>query len=206
MPRRNRVRPTGELEAVTSRGLYWGNRGPLLNKAGKLARYSSGKNWIICMLEFHGRHRTQWQPGHLTELYFLDEATGLAAGHRPCGECRYHDYQAFKKAWQGAYPNALSDANSIDIQLHADRLAAPGVRRTYRAAPATLPFGTMVAIGAEPHLVTKSGLVAWSFDGYRAGNADSLPEQVEVITPHATVAVLAAGYQPAIHPSAEVFD
>lgn len=204
MPRQNRVRPTGELVAVSARGLYWGNRGPLLNKASELARYSSGKNWIICVLEFHGRHRTQWRPGHLTELYFLDEATGLAAGHRPCGECRHHDYQAFKTLWQVAHPAAASDAKSIDIRLHADRLAARGAQRTYYAPLAELPSGTMITIDSQPHLITESGLMAWSFDGYQASTVQPVAGPVEVITPRATVAVLAAGYRPAVHPSAGV--
>ncbi len=102
MPRQNRVTPYGELIAVPDRGLFWGNRGPLLDREGRLARYSRGRGWVICVLSFKGRHRQQWRPGHLTELYFLDEATGLAAGHRPCGECRYHEYQAFKQAWARA--------------------------------------------------------------------------------------------------------
>ena len=99
MPRQNRVTPYGELIAVPDRGMFWGNRGPLLDREGRLVRYSRGPAWVICVLSFKGRRRQQWTPGRLTELYFLDEATGLAAGHRPCGECRYREYQAFKHAW-----------------------------------------------------------------------------------------------------------
>src|SRR6516225_1457235 len=151
MPRQNRVTPYGELIAVPDRGTFWGNRGALLDREGRLARYSRGQAWAICVLSFKGRRRQQWRPGRLTELYFLDEATGLAAGHRPCGECRYRDYQAFKRTWAaalpgaspgalpGASPGALPGAREIDARLHADRLAAPGVRRTYRAPLAGLP-------------------------------------------------------------------
>ena len=102
MPRQNRVTPHGELLAVPDRGMFWGNRGPLLDREGRLARYSRGQAWAICVLSFKGRRWQQWRPGRLTELYFLDEATGLAAGHRPCGECRYREYQAFKRAWADA--------------------------------------------------------------------------------------------------------
>src|SRR5215471_10268630 len=125
MPRQNRVTPYGELIAVPDRGMFWGNRGPLLDREGQLARYSRGQAWAICVLSFKGRRRQQWRPGRLTELYFLDEATGLAAGHRPCGECRYRDYQAFKRAWGGGgVPNgAVPSAPEIDARLHADRLA-----------------------------------------------------------------------------------
>lgn len=85
MPRRNRVTPYGELIAVPDRGMSWGNRGVLVDGQGRLARYSRGQAWVTCVLSFKGRRRQQWSPGRLTELYFLDEATGLAAGHRPCG-------------------------------------------------------------------------------------------------------------------------
>ena len=192
MPRQNRVTPHGELIAVPDRGMFWGNRGPLLDREGRLARYSRGQAWVICVLSFKGRRRQQWTPGRLTELYFLDEATGLAAGHRPCGECRYRDYQAFKRAWgeAGGLPNGgLPGAPEIDARLHADRLAGSGVRRTYRAPLAALPSGTMAFKRA------------WGGGGGLPGGG--LPGgPVTVITPRATVAVLAAGYRPVLHPSA----
>jgi hypothetical protein len=119
MPRQNRVTPYGELIAVPDRGTFWGNRGALLDREGRLSRYSRGQAWVICVLSFKGRRRQQWMPGRLTELYFLDEATGLAAGHRPCGECRYRDYQAFKRAWSpdggspgGGLPGARAPAGN----------------------------------------------------------------------------------------------
>src|ERR1700761_3156066 len=158
MPRQNRVTPYGELIAVPDRGMFWGNRGPLLDRKGRLARYSRGQAWVICVLSFKGRRRQQWTPGRLTELYFLDEATGLAAGHRPCGECRYRDYQAFKHAWAsgvtaGGGRRTLPGAPEIDARLHESRLLRPGERRTYPAPAAGLPTGTMVEIGGEPWLV-----------------------------------------------------
>src|SRR5581483_10400918 len=116
--------------------------------------------------------RQQWRPGRLTELYFLDEATGLAAGHRPCGECRYQDYQAFKRAWARAFgpagvlagvpPDALPGAPEIDARLHESRLIRPGVRRTYQAPLAGLPSGAMVDIGGDPWLVRDGRLLAWT--------------------------------------------
>ena len=129
MPRQNRVTPDGTLIAVPDRGLFWGNRGSLHDPAGRLVRYSRGRAWAICVLEFKGRRRQLWAPGRLTELFFLDEATGLAAGHRPCGECRYRDYQAFKRAWAGAFGGGGPGVAEIDARLHADRLVRPGVRR-----------------------------------------------------------------------------
>jgi hypothetical protein len=204
MSRQNRVTPYGELIAVPDRGMFWGNRGALLDRGGQLARYSRGRAWVICVLSFKGRRRQQWTPGRLTELYFLDEAAGLAAGHRPCGECRYREYQAFKRTWAASVrPGAARPgAQEIDARLHADRLAGPGVRRTYRAPVAALPSGAMVDIGGVPWLVHHGRLLAWTPAGYRGQPVAAPAGPVTVITPRATVAVLAAGYQPVLHPSA----
>ena len=202
MPRQNRVTPSGELVAVPDRGLFWGNRGALLDSAGRLARYSRGRAWAICVLDFKGRRREQWTPGRLTELYFLDEATGLAAGHRPCGECRYRDYQAFKQSWAAAFGAGWPGVAEIDARLHKDRLVRPGVRRSYTAPLAELPDGVMVSIGGAPFLVHDGRLAAWTPGGYRDCRRAEGATPVAVITPRATVAVLSAGYRPVIHPSA----
>jgi hypothetical protein len=202
MPRQNRVTPRGELIAVPDRGMFWGNRGALHDPQGRLVRYSRGRAWAICVLEFKGRRRQQWAPGRLTELYFLDEATGLAAGHRPCGECRYRDYQAFKRAWAAAHGGEVPGVGVIDARLHADRLVEPGVRRSYLAPLAELPDGTMVDLGGTPWLVYGGGLLAWTPGGYRDHRARGPATAVTVITPRATVATLAAGYRPVVHPTA----
>jgi hypothetical protein len=220
MPRQNRVTPYGALEAVPDRGLFWGNRGQLLNGKGELARYSRGHLWLICVLEFKGRHRVQWQPGRLTELYFLDEATGLAAGHRPCGECRYRRYQEFKQAWIKAHSGQNGTAQTLraqdmDAKLHADRLIAPGERRTHQALLDNLPDGTMILDGhppvahpsdthpsdTHPWLVLGPRLLAWSHGGYRERRDRPRGVSATVLTPRATVAVLAAGYRPELHPT-----
>jgi hypothetical protein len=204
MPRQNRVTPRGDLIAVPDRGMFWGNRGVLHDAGGRLVRYSRGRAWAICVLEYKGRRRTQWAPGRLTELFFLDEATGLAAGHRPCGECRYRDYQAFKRAWAAAQGGSVPDVQTIDTRLHRDRLAGPGIRRTYRAPLADIPDGAMVEVDGTAWLVLDGGLLAWTPGGYRdrrtAGTGTGT--EVTVITPAATVSVLAAGYRPVLHPSA----
>ena len=201
MPRRNRVRPDGELVAVPDRGMFWGSRGRLLDQDGELARWSSGRNWLVCVLEFKGRRRNLWTPGTQTELFFLDEATGLAAGHRPCGECRYAAYQAYKAAWIRAHGGAAFTAQAIDGELHEDRLAARATRRTYRDLLAALPDGTMVDLDGRPWLVLGDELLAWSFGGYQERRPRDRAEAT-VITPRASVAALAAGYRPVLHPSA----
>jgi len=172
---------------------------------GELVRYSRGWAWAICVLEYKGRRRTQWAPGRLTELYFLDEATGLAAGHRPCGECRYRDYQAFKHAWAAALGGGVPGVQAIDSRLHADRLVRPGVRRSYLAPLSGLPDGTMAELGGTPWLVYRGGLQAWTPGGYRDRRAERPVTPVTVITPRATVATLAAGYRPVVHPTAAAF-
>jgi hypothetical protein len=200
--RANRVAPDGSTHAVADRGLLWGNRGRLLNARGELARFSQGRNWLVCVLEFKGRRRTQWRPDRLTELYFLDEATAFAAGHRPCGECRYQDYQRFKAAWARAHRSSGPAAGDIDRRLHADRLGPSGPR-TYVAPLASLPDGTIVEHDDAFWLVRADALHRWSFSGYAPGRPRSgFPSEIAVRTPRATVATLHAGYTPTLHPSA----
>lgn len=167
-----------------------------------MRRHSQGINWIICQLEFNGRQRTQWRPGRLTELYFLDEVTALAAGHRPCGECRFADYQLFKAAWAKAHPVDPVGAKEIDRRLHADRLDSSG-HRTYDAELVTLPDGTMIEHDGGFWLLRGTSLHLWSCAGYgEARQLSSFPSVVRIRTPRATVATLRAGYPPAIHSSA----
>jgi hypothetical protein len=181
--------------------MFWGNRGALLNEAGEPARWSNGRLWIICVLQFNGRQRVQWQPRRLTELYFLDEATGLAAGHRPCGECRHADYAAYKAAFFVAFPDDEPRVRGIDARLHAYRLAGPRQRRTFLDDSGALPTGAMVLLDGEPWLVHGQALRAWSSGGYGAARAYVAGEPLTVLTPRATVAVLAGGYRPVLHPS-----
>lgn len=202
--RANRVAPDGSLHAVASRGLMWGNRGPLLDERGELARHSRGHGWVCCLLDVHGRHRDQWRPGRLTELYFLDEATALAAGHRPCGECRHDAHRRFRAAWSATHPEDTTAA-AVDRRLHAARLVAPGRHRTYEARLADLPDGTFLDHDARSWLVQGDRVLAWSFAGYvDARSRSTLPTLVRVRTPEPTVAALRAGYVPGLHPSASV--
>lgn len=200
--RANRLAPDGSLHAVAERGSLWGNRGALLDADGRLARHSRGRGWVCCVLEFGGRHRDQWRPGRLTELYVVDEATALAAGHRPCEECRHADHVRFRRAWTRAFP-ADTTAALVDRRLHAARLVGPGVHRTYEAPLASLPDGTLVEHDGRWWLVVQDVVRPWSFAGYGPEvPRSSLPAAVTVRTPEPTVAALAAGYAPLLHPSA----
>src|SRR3954471_22977462 len=131
MPLQNRVTPLSELVADSARGLVYGNRGCLHDAHGRIRRRYNGKRWIACRLEFRGRHRVALQqPGRYTELFFLDEATAFAAGHRPCAECRREDYKRFLERWPGALPGP-SRAAAINDRLHEERLTRAGTQRRH---------------------------------------------------------------------------
>jgi hypothetical protein len=200
MPLQNRITPFGEIVAIQGRGLVIGNRGLLHDDERHIVRQSQVRRWIACRLAFRGRHRQIMRPRSWTELFFLDEATALAAGHRPCAECRYADYRRFRELWIACFDEPVS-ADTMDRKLHAERVVA---RRkvTYRANVRALPDGTYVAIDGTAWLVWGDKLLAWSGEGYMRRLPRPAPGDVEVLTPRSIVAILTAGYRPAIHPSA----
>src|SRR5579859_5597728 len=185
---RNRVTPFGEIVAVAGRGLLMGNRGVLHDARRTLVRDSQVRRWIACRLEFRGRHRAIMTPGRWTELFFLDEATALAAGHRPCAECRHADYRRFQTAWQLAAatsgaggPDASADA--MDAVLQPERRVRPWVKRTYLAEFASLPDGAYVALDGQAWLVWRDSILAWSPTGYTRRAARPSAGRVTVLTP-----------------------
>jgi hypothetical protein len=202
MARQNRVTPFGDIVALEGRGLLMGNRGILHDGAQHITRYSQGRRWIACRTEFRGRRRRLMQPGVYTELFFLDDAAALAAGHRPCAECRRDDYLRFRTAWAEGGRGSVPDADAIDRTLHRDRLSAPGVKRTYRAAVSTLPDGTYIALDQAGWLVWGADLLAWSPGGYTERRPRPRHGDVVVITPRVVVDTITTGYLPAVHPSA----
>jgi hypothetical protein len=199
MPHRNRATPLGELVADPARGCVYGNRGCLHDGDGRIRRRYAGKRWIACRLEFRGRRRALLQPGRYTELFFLDDATALAAGHRACAECRREDYDRLVAVL------GLGGADAIDAQLHEERVdpATRGQRR-HRARLDGLPDGAFVLQDGEPCLVLGNELLRWTPAGY----AERLPRPsgaAELLTPPSLVEVLHAGWSPAVpflHPSA----
>ena len=290
MPLQNRVTPFGEMVAVAARGTLTGNRGVLHDAEQRIVRDWQVRRWIACRLEFRGRWRPVMPPGRWTALFFLDEATALAAGHRPCAECRHADYQRFRTAWSIAHPwpasrateapspeseaswparqpsstpappsavpddpSAVPDGSSaapawspgsapsssaaapsplagpalsvpqpsfapapsasppggsswwsieaIDRQLHAERRHGPWRPRTHQAELASLPDGAFIAQDGAAWLVHHDALLRWTPAGYTARRPRT-PGAVTLLTPPSLVAVLAAGYTPALHPSA----
>lgn len=205
MPRQNRVTPDGQIIAVAERGTFMGNRGVLHRADGQLRRRWQNKRWIICLLAFKGRKRPLMRPGCYTELFFLDEATALAAGHRPCAECRRASFNAFRQAWAADMATPRPSANRIDQQLHAERLAPDGTQATYVARLDELPNGVFVKEAGRVEaicLVWDRWLLPWAAAGYSQRRARPRGIEVLTLTPRSTMATLRAGYVPAIHPSA----
>jgi hypothetical protein len=199
MPRRNRVTPLGELIADPARGLVYGNRGCLHDADGRIRRRYNGKLWIACRLRFKDWHRAPlMQPGRFTELFFLDEATAFAAGHRPCALCRREDYNRFRDLWRERHPGQVR-AVDIDAQLHEERLDPETRRhRVHDAELDDLPDGAFVLRGGEPWLVRGGELLRWTPAGYTDAEPRRAGARATLITPPSLVAILRTGWRGAV--------
>lgn len=220
MPLQNRVTPFGDIVAVASRGMFTGNRGIIHDPATKtlLKRRWSTSAWITCICDFRGRRREAMAARSWTELFFLDEATALAAGHRPCYYCRRDDARRFAEAFARGNGLARVSAKHIDATLHAERLDGKAKRlHPLPCALGELPDGAIVmdASGAESslasdvttstrhsacYLIAEGRALRWSFDGYR--QAGTAPDEALLLTPPSTLRALSADYTPVLHPSA----
>jgi hypothetical protein len=200
MPLQNRVSPFGEIFAAPARGTWMGNRGGRLHDTRrKLAtRRWVTRAWICCKLKFNNRHRNVWSDGY-TELFFLDEITALAAGHRPCFECRRKDAERFAALFSGKKKRA--SAASIDSTLHAERLDGKA-KRTHRRKLDSLPDGAMIALDGEAFAIRDKQLLQWAPSGYSASKPRPPGIEVDVLTPPTILSILARGYTPGWHPSA----
>jgi hypothetical protein len=204
VPLQNRVDPYGELIASPARGLFMGNRGGRLHRDDRAlgARRWTSKAWICCRLEFKNRHRAVWGDSY-TELFFLDEVTALAAGHRPCFECRRAAARVFAECWQQAFKLAKRPrAAEMDRVLHAERLAGRAKRTRLRPVD-ELPDGAFIAMEQGACALRGASLWRWTPAGYDAVERRPRGMAVDVLTPPTMLAVLAAGYRPLWHPSAQ---
>lgn len=205
MPLQNRVDPRGALIVTPARGTLMGNRGGVLhNDNREIVRQYASRRWIACLLEFKGRHRTVMSPNRYTELFFLDEAVALAAGHRPCAECRRDRFNAFREAWSRATGRGIPNADEIDRELHRARIDRRKEKATYRARLDSLPDGCFAEIDGLSYLILSDALLEWSPEGYvrRVGKARG--EMATVLTPEPTARCLRDGYEPEIHSSARL--
>jgi hypothetical protein len=206
MPLKNRVNPFGELFATPARGMLFGNRGGRFHTDAKTltARRWASRQWICCVLDFKGRQRDVWGRFY-TELFFLDEPTALAAGHRPCFECRRKDADAFAEAWRKARQLATRPfAPEMDDVLHRERLQGRR-KRIDRRAIDTLPDGAFIVLDDAAYAVKGDALLRWTPQGYDGRITRPRGIVVDVLTPPSILAVLKAGYRPHWHPSAEGF-
>ncbi len=209
MPRQNRVTPFGQIIATPQRGTLMGNRGIIHDPEGRIRRNWALKRWILCVLEFKGRRRIVMAPNRYTELFFLDEATGLAAGHRPCAECQRKRYLDYRDAWalgNSRIPKSEQpSADEIDARLHAERIDESRSKHTFLAKLRDLPDGVFVIRNehnAQALLIQRDALLAWSPGGYSERVRRRNDEVVSVLTPASTIAAIRAGFLPQVHPSA----
>jgi hypothetical protein len=192
---RNRVTPLGDVVAIDLRGAWLGNRG-IIHRDTDIVRFHATNLWLVCALEFRGRRTRQWAEGRYTALFFHDEAVALAAGHRPCAECRRGAYNLYRECWAaGTGRKSPPFAPEMNMQLHAERLIARTHTRRIHPMPwGDVPAGTFVLADGEPALALERLVVPWSPQGYLAGATRPRAGMVDVVTPPASVAALRAGY------------
>src|SRR5581483_44247 len=200
MPLQSRVSPYGDLLATPARGLLMGNRGGRLHDAEQKlgARRWVNRAWICCRLEFNNRRRNVWSNGY-TELFFLDEVTAFAAGHRPCFECRRKDAERFARLFAGKGRRA--SASAMDEVLHSERLSGK-TKRIHRRKINILPDGAMISLENAAFALRGRRLLPWASDGYAEPRPRPKNVEVDVLTPPSILSVLTRGYVPLWHPSA----
>ena len=210
MSLQNRVTPFGAIIAVSDRGSFMGNRGRIHDRQRALKpRHWERKAWITCLLQFKGRHRQVMAPSTYTELFFLDEATAFAAGHRPCAECRRADATRFKHLWLGVNGALLQGKPGtmphMDAIIHSERIAPDGSQCRWQARLSDLPDGVMILLddARAAFLLHRGELYLWSPAGYVERRAVPSTQSVTVLTPPTVTRALAAGYRAAVHQSAE---
>jgi hypothetical protein len=198
-PLQNRVTPFDELVALPGRGLMMGNRGVLHDEHQRIVRYAQVRRWIACRTEFRGRKRIVMSPKRYTELFFLDEATAFAAGHRPCAECRNADYKRFRTRWLAAHGGS-GYADDIDRVIDDERRERRR-KRTHHAAAADLPDGSFIVLDGAAWLVRGDTCFRWTDRGYTERRPRPRSGEVELLTPPSLVALLRLGYALEFHPT-----
>jgi hypothetical protein len=198
----NRVDPSGNIISTSARGAWMGNRGVIHDHDKRIQRPFRLKAWLICVLEFKNRKRQVMMPDRWTELFFLDEATALSAGHRPCFECRRKDSDRFKASWCKGNPEYHFDAKTpiaeIDAVLHGERIDRLQQKVTYQDDIRGLPDGVFIAYNDKPYVIEGACLYPWSAAGYGEPIVRPPTVQVTVLTPQSTVNAFRRGYKPQV--------
>lgn len=203
----NRVDPFGNIVSTRARGAWMGNRGVIHNAKKEITHAFKHKAWITCVLAFKGRSRVVMTPDRWTELFFLDEATAFAAGHRPCFECRREDAKRFKSCWIKGNPiydfTMSTSINQIDEVIHRERIDDGKKKVTHLRMSSDIPEGTFILLNDDPFLFSKGRLHAWTPFGYE--NSIPMPEAstLTVLTPESIVNAFRAGYVPQIRSEAK---
>ena len=199
----NRVDPFGTLIKTTARGAWTGTRGVIHNEQQEIIRPFKLKAWLTCRLEFKGRKRKVMSPNMYTELFFLDEATAFAAGHRPCCECRREDFNKFKSLWLKANPRygfeKKISIQKIDSIIHAERMDPGGTKITFEEDAHKIPGGSFVLLNGDPFLILDKKMYKWSPFGYEQPVALPILGKLVVLTPRSVVNTFRAGYMPQMH-------
>jgi hypothetical protein len=206
MPLQNRVNPFSKIIATPERGAYTGNRGVIHNNQKEIIKNHAVKYWITCLLKYKNMHRAVMMPNRWTELFFLDEATAFAAGHRPCGFCRHADFKRFKNLWLQANGaqygfTANTKMDVIDAIIHAERLDANNQQKTFSAPLLSLPDAVFIKRPTKEnaYLWYEQEIYQWSFKGYKKINGIDKNTIVDVLTPKSYVEVLKLGYKAQVH-------
>jgi hypothetical protein len=198
----NRVDPFGHLIRTEARGLWMGNRGLIHNDVKEIIRPYKLQAWITCKLHFRGRKRKVMSPGLYTELFFLDEATSFAAGHRPCFECRREDAVKFRRLWLKGNPGYKFDEKTpikkIDEVLHRERITGVNLKVTYKEKRASIPNGVFILHDGKAHLVFDNKIFLWSPFGYEQGHVLPGKSELTVLTPRSVVNTFREGYFPQV--------
>ncbi|MFO1225293.1 hypothetical protein [Roseateles sp.] len=208
-PLQNRVDPWGRLRRERTRGSLMGNRG-ILHVGQEIVRPWATKAWVTCVLDEKFQKRKPFSPGTYSELFFLDEATAFAAGHRPCRVCQRQRHDHFNTAWTAANASVAAGTRlpiaDIDKALHGERTEPGKGKRTYTVALADLPLGAFFEHAGQARLVWSTGLLVWSFTGYTPGAPLAADAQVEVLTPRSIVQSFRGGFRPCVHKTANAPD
>jgi hypothetical protein len=209
MPLQNRVTPFSTIVAVSDRGAFTGNRGVIHNEQKQIVKHHAVKYWITCVLHYKGKRRQLMTPNRWTELFFLDEATAFAAGHRPCGFCRHAHFKRFKQLWLQANGKKYGLTGNVKMEvidniIHRERLTENNLQRTFAAVLSTLPGGVFVTLTNDGHayLWYNQQLYQWSFSGYKKIISFNAHQTVKVLTPVSYVEVMRFGYEVGV----EVFE